>query len=123
MVSPDTALEPQPGQDRLQVCKLDIAVPCAAQNGKQNFFKLTHTKPPLAFTISIAYFSRSYNRKCFHFCSTKACRRVRNSSAAGEKTWYFFQMMSRPDSSRGHSGRKHSALSGEVSARPSRVMA
>ena len=36
--------------------------------------------------------------------------RERNSSAADEKTWYFFQTMSNPDSTRGSSGRNTRSL-------------
>lgn len=48
---------------------------------------------------------------CRHYDMNFFCSLSRKILAAGEKTWYFFQTISSPDSNLGLSGRKQTSLS------------
>lgn len=65
-------------------------------------------------TIKVAAFEGTTQSQFIEKCSEIL---FRNSSAAGENTWYFFQIIFRPDSSFGSRGRKQRRLSSEVSVR------
>lgn len=65
-------------------------------------------------TIKVTAFEGTTQSQFIEKCSEIL---FRNSSAAGENTWYFFQIIFRPDSSFGSRGRKQRRLSSEVSVR------